>query len=65
MYTNIMGKCFMLLVSVIIIQSVFQASICFPAGEIQARVSDKMIRRQMSQRGRGHVEALVIETLAI
>ena len=84
MYTNIMGKCFVLLVSAIIIQSVFQASICFPAGEIQARVSEKamkekwarvvsdltaelhkMIRRQMSQRGRGHVEALVIETLAI
>ena len=30
MYTNIKRECFVLLVSAIIIQSVFQASICFP-----------------------------------
>ena len=51
MYTNIMGKCFMLLVSVIIIQSVFQASICFPAGEIQARVSEKAMKEKWARGG--------------
>ncbi len=53
MYTNIMGKCFMLFVSAIIIQSVFQASICFPAGEIQARVSEKAMKEKWARGGIG------------
>ena len=51
MYTNIMGKCFVLLVSAIIIKSVFQASICFPDGEIQARVSEKAMKEQWARGG--------------
>lgn len=51
MYTNIIGKCFMLLVSAIIIQSVFQANICFPAGEIQARVSEKAMKEKWARGG--------------
>lgn len=51
MYTNMIGKSFVLLVSVIIIQSVFQASMCFPAGEIQARVSEKAMKEKWARGG--------------
>ncbi len=51
MYTNIMGKCFVLLVSAIIIQSVFQASMCFPSGEIQARMTEKAMQEKWARGG--------------
>ena len=51
MYSNVIGKCFMLFVSAIIIQSVFQASICFPGGEIQARVSEKAMKEKWARGG--------------